>query len=424
MARDGSLAGPAQYDAESLDLLAHLCLQVGRLLLVNGAETEHALTSVTRFAASFGAEAHVMVSYEAFLITLVNGEDIRTKIGYRVPGMAVGMSALAAINRVVDDAEQHRPPLDEIRSALDAIEHSPPAYPRWLVAVSLGITAGSLSRLFGGDWLACVAAGIAGGIGTWVRLELGRRHANPVLTVFVVALLSGLIGGCAIRLGSSATPALSIVAPAMILVPGVPLINGIADMIRNHVTMGMSRLGFASLLTLAIGLGIFAATRVTGVDIAVDSPTMTIDVPQDALFSALAAGGYALLFNVPARIAWACGVCGVASHTLRTLLYHFGIDLIFGTLIGALVAGFLARIFASRFRAPAVTLAFPGVVAMMPGAYAFRAVFGTLRIADATATTETIAETLSLSATVGLMLGAIAVGVAAPAVLPRRSSVR
>jgi uncharacterized membrane protein YjjB (DUF3815 family) len=113
----------------------------------------------------------------------------------------------------------------------------------------------------------------------------------------------------------------------------------------------------------------------------------------------------------------------VASHTLRTLLFHFGLDLITGTLIGALVVGFLAQGFAHRFRAPAVALAFPGVVAMVPGAYAFRAVFGTLQIAEGTA--ATVSETLSLSATVGLMVGAIAVGVAAPALLvPARWLVR
>ena len=59
-----------------------------------------------------------------------------------------------------------------------------------------------------------------------------------------MALLSGVVGGLAIKLGATRTPALTLVAPAMILVPGVPLINGILDMIRNHVTVGLSRLCF------------------------------------------------------------------------------------------------------------------------------------------------------------------------------------
>ena len=380
---------------------------------------------MARFATAFGAEANLLVSYEALLVTLVAGEHIRTKIGHRLPETGVGMSAIEAINGLVDRVGSKRLPLAEVQSELDAIEHRPPVYPRWLIVAALGVTAASLSRLFGGDWLACFAAGLAGTVGTWVRLRLGRWHVNPVLSAFIVALLSGIVGGVTVQVGTSSTPALSLVAPAMILVPGVPLINGILDMIRNHVTVGLSRLGFAALVVLAIALGVFAATQLTSVGVAVDAPLFAIGVLQDAGFSALAAGGYLLLFNVPARMAWACCVCGIASHTLRTFLYQSGIDLIAGTLIGALAVGFLAHGFARHFRAPAVALAFPGVVAMVPGAYAFRAVFGGLQIAEATAATTTVTDTLSLSATVVLMVGAITVGVAAPALLfPVRPSVR
>lgn len=415
---------PSSQDAEWLDRLAHLTLQLGRMLLLNGSDTEEIRVSVARFVAAFGAEVNLLVTYEAILVTLEAGGQIRTKTGYRVPGMGVGMSSIEAINRLVDDAAAGRLGLDEAQTAFDTIERRPPAYPQWLVASALGVTAASLSRLFGGDWFACLAAGLAGAVGSWVRLEIGRRHVNPVLAAFVVAFLSGLVGGIIVDFGKSSTPALPLVAPAMILVPGVPLINGILDMIRNHVTMGLSRLGFATLVVLAVALGVFAATQVTRVGVPVDSPALTIDVWQDALFSALAAGGYALLFSVPARMAWACAVCGVASHTLRTLLFHFGLNLITGTLIGALVAGFLAQGFARHFRAPAAALGFPGVVAMVPGAYAFRAVFGALQIAESTANGAVINETLSLSATVGLMVGAIAAGIAAPALLiQRRASV-
>jgi uncharacterized membrane protein YjjP (DUF1212 family) len=410
--------------AAELDTIAHLALLLGRILLVNGSDTEQVQSSVVRLAKAFGAEGNLLVTYEGVLITLAAGGQIRTKIGHRVPGMGVGMTAIEAANRVVDEASAGRLRLDEAQAGLDAIEHGVSTYPQWLVAAGLGVTAGCLSRLFGGDGFACLAAGFAGAIGTWLRLQLGGRHVNPVVTAFLVSLLSGVIGGLAVKLAVSRTPALPLIAPAMILVPGVPLINGILDMMRNHVTIGMSRLGFAALIVFAIALGLFGATQLTNIVVPLNSPTTTIEVAEDALFSALAAGGFALLFNVPPRMAWACCVCGVASHSLRTLLYHCGVDLIAGTLIGALVMGFLAQALARRFRAPAVALAFPGVVAMVPGSYAFRAVFGTLQIAEGVATPTTVTETLSLLATAGLMMGAIAVGVAAPALLiPPRSSV-
>jgi uncharacterized membrane protein YjjB (DUF3815 family) len=138
----------------------------------------------------------------------------------------------------------------------------------------------------------------------------------------------------------------------------------------------------------------------------------------------LAALGYLFLFNVPARIAWAGVVCGVASHTLRTLCLHLRIDIVTGTLLGALVVGFLAQGFARQFRAPAVAFAFPGIVAMVPGAFAFRAFIGVLQIVQTgtAAATALMTETLALTVTCVLMVAAIAVGVAAPLILIKRGT--
>ena len=371
-----------------IDELAHLSLQVGRLQL----------------------------------LTLVADDHFRTKIGPRLPGMNVGMIALDAVGRLLDDAENSRLKLTDARVKLDTIEHQPSGYSYWLIIVLLGLTAGSLSRLFGGDWPTFAMTWLAGTAGTWLRLHLNTRHFNPVAIPFASACLGGLVGGIAVLLGASTTPALCMVAPGMILVPGVPLINGVQDMIRNHLTLGLSRLGFAALVTTAIALGLYVATLLTGVTIPVAEPTLFVPVPEDAIFSALAAVGYVFLFSVPARMAWACVICGIASHTLRTICVHAGIDIITGTLIGALVASFLAQGFARHFHGPTAAFAFPGVVAMVPSAYAFRTIIGALHIAHGTADPALLADTLSLAITVVLMVGGIAVGIAAPALLlaPRR----
>ncbi len=234
-----------------------------------------------------------------------------------------------------------------------------------------------------------------------------------------------MIGGIAVRFGLGSMPALCLVAPGMIIVPGVPLINGVQDMIANHMTLGISRLGFGGVVTIAIAMGLFTATVLTGAVIPVEEATQAISVPEDAVFSALAALGFVLLFSVPARLAWICILCGIASHTLRTFCVHFGVDIISGTLLGALTTGILAEIFGRRFRAPPAAFAFPGVVAMVPGSYAFRMVIGGLQIANGAADPGLITATLALGVETALMLAAIAVGIAAPALLlPRHPLAR
>lgn len=411
-------------EPERIEEVAHLALHVGRLLFQNGADTEEVQTSVLRVAAAFGCEAHLMVTYEALLLTLVAGGQFRTKVGYRVPALNVNMAAIADLSRHVDEVKNGRRGTAEARAELEAIEGRPPVHGRWIVVVALGLTAASLARLFGGDWPTFGIAWLAGSAGMWLRQELGRRGFNLFFIPFAAALLSGVIGGAALLLGVSGTPALCLVAPGMIIVPGVPLINGVQDMIKNHMTLGLARLGLGILITLAIAFGLVVATVLTGAKIPVDAPLKLLSVPEDALFSAFAALGFLLLFNVPARIAWGCVVCGVASHTARTLCMHMGVDVVSGTLVGALAVGFLAQWFARQFRAPAVAFAFPGVVAMIPGAFAFRAVIGCLQIvgAGAAAATGLVTETLALAATCLLMVAAIAVGIAAPLILTTKGT--
>src|SRR3984893_14595058 len=125
---DRPVTEPVVPDAAQVEEVAHLSLLVGRLLLLNGADTEQVEAAVARFAAAFGCEAHLVGSYEALLLTIVAGDHFRTKIGSRVPATNLGLEAVAAVTRLVDDAESGRRGLTQARVELDAVEHRPPEY--------------------------------------------------------------------------------------------------------------------------------------------------------------------------------------------------------------------------------------------------------------------------------------------------------
>jgi uncharacterized membrane protein YjjP (DUF1212 family) len=400
----------------SLEEVSHLALSVGRILFQNNADTETVEDSVQRFAKVFGCDAHLLVTYEALLLTVGLNGEFRTKTGNRVPTMIVNMAAVAAVETLLCDLECAPMGIADVRARLEEIERQPPIYGRWIVVAGLSLTAASLSRLFGGDWPTLFIAFVAGAAGTLLRQETGRRGWNLFFVAFLAAMASGVIAGVAVLFKWSDMPALCLVAPGMIIVPGVPLVNSVQDMIKNHMAIGISRLGFGVLITLAIAVGLFTATAVTGVRIPVSEASRLPPLAEDALFSALAALGYLFLFNVPVRLAWVGVLCGVASHTTRTFCLQHGIDIVSGSLIGALTAGFFAHGFARYFRAPASAFAFPGVVAMIPGAFAFRAVIGFLEIIreGSAAAPSLVAETLALSASCLLMVLAIAIGVVAP----------
>src|SRR5260370_19919878 len=186
--------------------VAHQTLHVGRLLLGSGADTAEVQESMVRFAAAFGCEPHLVVTYEALLLTIVSGEQFRTKISYRVPAMNVNMAAVAAVSNVLGEVEAGHWRLSEAQKELDDVEDRSPVYGRWLIVFALGLTAASLARLFGGDWPTFWVTWLTGSLGMWLRQVLGRRGFYPFFIPFPPPLFIGVIGGAPLLLGGPAPP--------------------------------------------------------------------------------------------------------------------------------------------------------------------------------------------------------------------------
>lgn len=405
--------GAIRTRAEEVALVS---LVLGRYLLISGADTARVQDAVERFAAGMGFQSHLLVQDEALLLTVISGGEFRTKVGAHVAAMAVDMNAVRELYRIADDAAAGRLDVASAKARLATIEPGRPIYPRWVVAGALGLTAASLSWLFGGDGAVFAATFFAGAAAVLAQQQLRRVGAHPLAVTFASALTGALVGGLGMRLHPGAAPALCLIAPGMILVPGVPLINAISDAIHNNISLALARLTSALLVVAAIAFGLFAANVLTGVAIPTAGATPLVPIAQDMAFSAVAALGFAFLFNVPWRLVWACIICGLCSHSLRTALMHGGLDIVSGTLIGSMAAGFLAYLFARRFAAPPAMFAFPAVVAMMPGSYAFRAVVASLQIMRLSDSTPPplLAQTLSLIVSTILLNAAIAVGLAIP----------
>ncbi len=98
-----------------------------------------------------------------------------------------------------------------------------------------------------------------------VRQEIGHRHFNPLLNFAATAFVTTLISAQAEIYQIGNLPTVAMASSVLMLVPGFPLINSVADMLKGHINMGIARFVMASLLTLATCLGIVAAMSVTGI---------------------------------------------------------------------------------------------------------------------------------------------------------------
>lgn len=156
---------------------------------------------------------------------------------------------------------------------------------------------------------------------------------------------------------------------------------------------------------------------------------MAIEIFQDALFSAIAAIGFACASNPPRRAYLYCGLIAAAGHSTRYLLLHAGSNssgfFILATAVAALLIGIFSVAAAPIAKVPAETYLYPALLPMIPGMYAYR-MFGSLAILLSDSGEECFYHNFYLFVSQGLMfftlLLVMAVGATAPMFLFKRIS--
>ena len=143
---------------------------------------------------------------------------------------------------------------------------------------------------------------------------------------------------------------------------------------------------------------------------------------EDAFWSAIAATGFAILFNVPRRALPGCAVAAALGHALRTWVMQLGLPIEPATLLAATVIGFMGVYLSRWFESPTAIFTVPAVIPMVPGPFAFRTMLGILEITSmgVFGSTPVLVEASLNAVKTGLILAALAGGIIAPRLLFRR----
>jgi uncharacterized membrane protein YjjB (DUF3815 family) len=144
-----------------------------------------------------------------------------------------------------------------------------------------------------------------------------------------------------------------------------------------------------------------------------------LTILEDALWSAVAGVGFAMLFSIPRRLLLACAVCAAVGHAARSLVMFMGLSIEAATLVGAMLVGFMGALFARRWKVPSPIFTITGTIPMVPGVFAYRAMIGFISIVslDAENGRLLLVEASTDAIKTGLILAAIALGIALPKLL-------
>lgn len=237
--------------------ITRLCIQTALMLLQYGAESTVVVQMAQRLGIALGADSvEVALTPNAVVLTtLQNGNCITTT--RQSVDKGVNMQVVTDVQRVVITAEHHIYDAKEVRKKLNEIQ--PLHYNRWLVVGMVGLSCACFAHLSGGDWTIFGITFFASALAMFIRQELAHRHYAPFLIFATTAFCASIISGIALKYGLGNQPQIALASSVLLLVPGVPLINSLSDILKGYTNMGLARWTIATMLTFGACSGIVIA---------------------------------------------------------------------------------------------------------------------------------------------------------------------
>ena len=411
-----------------LDLL----LKTGQLLVESAADTNRIIRNMNRVAAFLGLpeeHLHVYVQFNMLMVNLSDGEHSFTKF-QRCTKHGIDMTRISLISKLSWKAITEDYSIEQYAEELESIATRKRNYTPLQVAIGTGFACGGFCIQFGCDWTAFFYASFAAAVGMYLRGWLLRKGFNNYMGIAVAAFVSTLLAFLTMWLPSSwtSTPLHPLLACALFIVPGVPLINFVDDMLDNYIQVGLTRAINTFLMLAAMAFGIAFFLKVSNFDLAQFQHISMIphhEYWEYAAAAAISAMGFSMIFNIPRRLLWVVAIGGIIAVCTRNFVNlgpsndNIGLDM--GLAIGSLAGSALISLICVKavhwFHVPNHVISIPSVIPMVPGVLMYRALVGLIEM---NGVVGELTDAVKFGMGSGLTIMCIALGVAIPNIFARR----
>lgn len=405
----------------------NLLLKTGQILVESSADTNRIMRNMKRVAAYLGIpeeKLHIHISYTMLLVNLSDGEHSFSKF-QKCEKHTINMEVLTEISHLSWSAISQDYSLNRYEDELNKILHRKRNYTQLFTTLMAGLACGGFCKLFGGDWIAFLFATCCAIIGFIVKEQSNRLGVNHYMSITLAAFASTVTAFFTSKTGVSITPYHPLLACTLFLVPGVPIINFIDDMLENYLIVGFTRFLNCTVILIAMSFGIMLALHVLlSEDLSIADRFSELSmIPHGSFYdyavaAAIAATGFSVIFNTSPKLLCFIAIGGAIAVCTRNFVNY---ELGYGPIVGSFIGGFVVSLIAVRavhwFNVPNHVLTIPMVIPMIPGVLIYRCL---LAFFTMTGVVGEVTNATYNGISAALIILCISIGVAIPNIFANR----
>ena len=424
-----------------LDLL----LRTGQILMESSADTSRVKRNMERTAAYLGLpkeNLHMNIDYYMLQVNVSDEYHSFSKM-QRCDKHVINMLAIQEVSKLSWRAIQKDYSLDKYEEELEKIANGKHYYKDWIIAIGAGLACGGFCIQFGCDWTAFFYASIAAILGNRLRMFLNHSGSNLYANFAVAAFVSTILAWLSSFLSTptvqaalpeflrpilfTETPWHPLLACALYIVPGVPLINAVNDLLDNHINTGLVRAMNTLLIVIAMSFGIMLAIKCGSFDgFAKDLPT----IPHHSFYvyavaAAISAMGFATIYNIPYRLMPWIAVGGIICVCTRNFVFldpstgnaGLGLGIVVGSLCGSALISIINIKAVHILHTPHQCITIHAVIPIVPCVLMYRALYGFMGMQGVVGE---VTHAMSFAINGSLVLVCIALGVAIPNIFAKK----
>lgn len=154
---------------------------------------------------------------------------------------------------------------EEAKASMQRLITTKPEHPMrvWILASLANL---SFCRLFGGDGVSMLIVLMATLVGYRIKQVMLQDGFDVRLVFFCSAFFSSVIGSAGYVFGLGETPELALGTSVLYLIPGIPYINSVSDLLDGHYLSAFSRFMHAAVLTACLSAGLCGGLLLMGLE--------------------------------------------------------------------------------------------------------------------------------------------------------------